>query len=421
MARRRVLFNAVMLYGMTAAKIVLPLLTLPYLTRVLSKDCYGVVAYVKSIMCFAQVLIDFGFMLSATKDIALAGKEKNRVNAILGDVLAARLMLSALAAAGMFVAAVSIPMLRPYVLFTMLNFVVVFLTVFLFDFFFRGIEEMSVITSRYVLMRSISVALTFLFVKSDADILMLPVLEIVGSLAAIVFVLHEIHRRGYACAFTGVSAAWQKLRCSAIYFASNAATTTFNALTTLIIGIYLPPDQVADWSICLQMVMVVQMFYNPVADSLYPHMVKRRDLAFSLKLIGIFSMLVVLGGVFTWFGAAFSLTLIGGAKYTSAVPLLRAFIPLLLFSFLAIMFGWPMLGAIGGERETTVSTVFAGFVQVLGLGVLLMFDAFGVVALALLRGGTDLLLFALRGGFFFLKWRGINEFELKARCLHYAH
>ena len=389
-----------MLYGMTAAKIVLPLLTLPYLTRVLSKDCYGVVAYVKSIMCFAQVLIDFGFMLSATKDIALAGKGKNRVNAILGDVLAARLMLSALAAVGMFVVAVSIPMLRPHLLFTMLNFAVVFLTVFLFDFFFRGIEEMSVITSRYVLMRSISVALTFLFVKSDADMLMLPVLEIAGSLAAIVFVMHEIHRRGYACAFTGLSAAWQKLRSSAIYFVSNAATTTFNALTTLLIGIYLPLEQVADWSICIQMVMVVQMFYSPVADSLYPHMVKRRDVVFSLKLIAVFFAIVVSGCIFTWFSAEFFLELVGGMKYVSAAPLLRAFIPLLLFSFLAIMFGWPMLGTIGGEKETTLSTVSAGGAQVLGMVILLKAGAFGVMALALLRGGVELLLFAMRGCMF---------------------
>jgi len=385
-----------MLYGMTAAKIVLPLMTLPYLTRVLSKDCYGVVACVKSIMCLAQVLIDFGFMLSATKDVALAGTDRAKVNAILGDVLAARLVLSVVAALGMLIAALSVPLLHPYVLFTMLNFAVVFLTVFLFDFFFSGIEEMAVITKRYVLMRGISVALTFAFVRSDADIILLPVLEILGSFAAIALVVHEIRRRGYSCRFTGALAVWVKLKESSVYFLSNAATTTFGTLQTLLIGIYLSSEQVAEWSLCFQFVCAVQMFYTPLADSLYPHMVKNRDIRFAMRLIAGFTALIAVGCIVVWYGAEFAMTLVGGEKYVTAAPLLRCFIPLILFSFPAITFGWPMLGALGGVRETTMTTVVAGMAEIGGLVALACMNAFGVTALALLRGGTDFMMFAMR-------------------------
>ena len=61
-----------MLYGMSIAKIVFPLLTLPYLTRVLSVESYGVVSYVKAVMQYMQLVVDFGFMLSGTKDIVNA-------------------------------------------------------------------------------------------------------------------------------------------------------------------------------------------------------------------------------------------------------------------------------------------------------------------------------------------------------------
>ncbi len=56
-------FNVSMLYIMNIAKLVFPLITLPYLTRVLSVDCYGVVSYVKATMVYAQLVVDFGFML----------------------------------------------------------------------------------------------------------------------------------------------------------------------------------------------------------------------------------------------------------------------------------------------------------------------------------------------------------------------
>lgn len=54
-----------------------PLLTLPYLTRVLSVESYGVVSYVKAVMQYMQLVVDFGFMLSGTKDIVNA-KERPR-------------------------------------------------------------------------------------------------------------------------------------------------------------------------------------------------------------------------------------------------------------------------------------------------------------------------------------------------------
>ena len=49
-----------MLYGMNIAKLVFPLLTLPYLTRVLSVQSYAAVAYTKSVMSYMQILVDFG-------------------------------------------------------------------------------------------------------------------------------------------------------------------------------------------------------------------------------------------------------------------------------------------------------------------------------------------------------------------------
>ena len=66
MKQKNVLKNIIMLYGMSIAKIVFPLLTLPYLTRVLSVESYGVVSYVKAVMQYMQLGVDFGFMLSGT-------------------------------------------------------------------------------------------------------------------------------------------------------------------------------------------------------------------------------------------------------------------------------------------------------------------------------------------------------------------
>ena len=68
--------NTSMLFLMNIAKMVFPLVTLPYLTRVLSVECYAFVSYVKAVMQYAQLALAFGFTLSATKDIVNARENK---------------------------------------------------------------------------------------------------------------------------------------------------------------------------------------------------------------------------------------------------------------------------------------------------------------------------------------------------------
>ena len=125
--------NSAMLMAMNIAKMIFPLLTLPYLTRVLSKDCYGSVVYVKSVITYLQILVDFGFVLSATKDIVRARQDKAAQEKIIGDVLLARLWLSGAALAVLVILTAALPILRAHPLLALLSFLPVFLTLFLFD------------------------------------------------------------------------------------------------------------------------------------------------------------------------------------------------------------------------------------------------------------------------------------------------
>ena len=180
--------NTTMLYVMNSVKMILPLFTLPYLTRVLSVDCYGVVAYVKSCITYMQLTVDFGFLLSSTKEIVKARNDPTRIGQVVGDTLAAKMLLSAAALAVLLGMTAAIPLLRTNMAYTLLSFAVVFLSSFLVDFLFRGLEQMQVITLRFVVMKLISTVLTFVFVHGDEDILWIPVLDVLGSLAAVALV-----------------------------------------------------------------------------------------------------------------------------------------------------------------------------------------------------------------------------------------
>ena len=127
---KKIIKNTSMLYLLNMAKIVFPLITLPYLTRVLSVETYGVVAYVKAFMQYMQLVVDFGFLLSGTKDVALALGDREKINHEIGNIFVARILLCVVAFIALMIAALFIPILRQHLLYTVLSYGSVFLTVF---------------------------------------------------------------------------------------------------------------------------------------------------------------------------------------------------------------------------------------------------------------------------------------------------
>lgn len=404
----RIVRNTAMLFVMNIAKIIFPLLTMPYLTRVLSVEGYATYYFVKSVLTYVQLTIDFGFLLSATKDIANARNDLRKVGEITGHVMLGKGFLSMAALVVLGIMTLFIDRLHQNPMYTFLSFVQAATTIFLVDFLFHGLEQMHVITIRYFITRAITVGLTFVLIHDDSDMLLIPTLEIIGNLAAIAWVWREIHHMGIPVRVNSIRTTWQMLKESFVYFLSDVASTAFGALNTLLIGIMLTDQDISFWGVAMTFVSAVQMMYNPIVNSIYPHMILKKDLKVIRNVLYVFIPVIIVGCVIVWFGADILVTIMGGSKYLGAAPLLRWLVPLLFISFPAALFGWPVLGAIRKTKETTITTIIAAVVQVLGLVFLMVIKQFNLFTLAMLRAATDLLLTALRLGYFF-KFR--KEFQ----------
>lgn len=407
MKQKNVLKNIIMLYGMSIAKIVFPLLTLPYLTRVLSVESYGVVSYVKAVMQYMQLAVDFGFMLSGTRDIVNAKNDHEKLEKEVGDILLARIILAVVAFIALLGMIAMIPLLRVNAGYTLLAFATVFLSVFLLDYFFRGIEKMQVITLRFVTMRGIATAMTFVFVHSDKDILFVPLLDAIGSLVAVILVFVELKKENIAIRFSGVKTALKKLKASFVCFASDMATTAFGALNTLLIGAFLPATDVAFWSVCMQLIGAVQTMYTPIADGIYPEMIKTKSWKFIKRLLMIFMPIVFAGSAFSIAVAPYVLQIVGGEQYVAATSLFRALVPVLIFSFPGIVLGWPTLGALDKAAQVTKTTILSAVVQVASLLLLIATGRFTVMWIAIFRCVTEFVLMTSRGWYC---WKYRKEF-----------
>lgn len=399
--KKNVIINIISLYGVSIAKIIFPLLVLPYLTRVLSVESYGTVSYVKTLMTYFQVFIDFGFLLSGTKDIVNVKKNKSDMSKVIGEILLARLILS-IFAFGILVAIIFIfPILKDSKSYTLLAFIPVFLTLFLFDYVFRGIEKMQIIAKRFFLMKTISTCLTFIFVKNDSDIIWIPILDIVSSGVAIIMILFSLKKLGVVMKFPKMKAAIEKLKQSSIYFSSNMATTIFSALNTVIIGFILSKEDVAFWSLCIQIISTIQALYSPIIDGVYPSMIRTKEFHQIKIILLTFMPIILCGCIIIYFTSPYILLIIGGDKYVAASTILQLLIPILFFGFPAMLFGWPALGAINLQKKVMCSTVLSSLFQIMGLILLGLFGRISLITISIIRSITEVLLFLYRAYFCF--------------------
>ena len=402
--------NTVMLYFMTFAKMIFPLLTLPYLTRVLSVDSYAIVTYVKSYMVYLQVLIDFGFMLSATREIVNCDGDKNKIGIIAGNTIVAKLILAAVGLLFIMITTLFIPILRENLFYALLSYGAIVLTIFLPDFLFRGIEKMHIITIRFIIMKGIATLLTFVFVKNDAHVLLLPVLDIIGTLVSIVWTWLEIKKLDIPVKIGQLKQIIASMKSSFIIFLSDASTTAFGALNTVLIGIFCSKQDVAFWGVAMQLISAAQSLYGPITGGIFPHMVKKKDLNLIKKLLMVFMPLILLATTFCVVCAKYIIIIISGAKYIEAAFIFRCLTPLLVLSFPSMLFGWPVLGAIDKNKETTFSTVTSAVVQVLCLVVFAMMNQFTLVNVALSRIISEFCLLSIRV-FFTLKNKKLFTLE----------
>ena len=371
--------NTMLLYMLTFAKMVFPLITLPYLTRVLTKDSYGVVTYVKSCMTYLHILVDFGFLYSAVKDIVNCNGNKQEIGKVTGEVLVGRVMLGLLSLVLAGVLCLFIPILKNYFAYTMLSAVAVMITAFLLDYLFRGLEKMHVLTIIFVIMRGLTTALTFIFVKSDKDLLMMPILEIIGNIMAVILSMCFLYKYKIKMALPKIKNVLLRLKESAIYFISGIATTAFTALVTLLIGIFITDlTLIAYWGVSIQLINSVVSMYDPIMKGIHPQMVKHKNIKFIGKVLCLFMPIVLVGCLICYVFPQTIITIIAGEKYIEAVPIFRGLIPVMLLSFPSMLMGWPSLGAISKEKQVTFSTITSALFQISVLGLLILFNSFTI-------------------------------------------
>lgn len=293
--------NASWLMVLQGVNIIVPFLTVPYVTRVFGASTYGVFAVALNWVTYFQMIVEYGFDLSATRRVVGVADDPKRLGRLVSAVVAARLMLVALCLAATGVLAVTCTATGEQlgcmvVLFSMLVGIALQL-----NWLFLGLQDMKFITVATAVARVASAVLIVLMVNRPDQLLLYAFLYsftfLLSGVLTHLFAWRKYRVRLACIRFKDVYDAFKD---GFPLFLSNAASKIISNVGVTVLGFSQATAVVGSYSVVLKIPQIINMMFSPVSQALYPRVneeclrskseAKRYVLKLAIPIVGGFAV-----------------------------------------------------------------------------------------------------------------------------------
>jgi PST family polysaccharide transporter len=174
--RKVVMGNVASLSTLQIITYILPVIILPYLFRVIGPEKFGLIAFAQAFVQYFMILTDYGFNISATKEISLCRDDPAKICRAFSSVMTVKIGLTILSLLALSIIVYFIPKFRNDWLVYALSFGSVVGNTIFPVWFFQGTEKMKHIANLNIIGGIILALLIFLFVRGPQDFLMVPLI-----------------------------------------------------------------------------------------------------------------------------------------------------------------------------------------------------------------------------------------------------
>ena len=281
--------NTIMLYILQFSNYLLSFIVVPYESRILGPEFFGKLGVAMSIMVYFQLIIDFGFILSATEDVSRNREDTSYLKRIFTSVTISKLILTVISFIVLLIICKAVPRWHEDRFFYILFFFATAINSFIPDYLYRGLEEMTAITVRTVLIKLFFTLMIFIFLKKPEHLWVIPALNLIGNFVALLGVYIHLNKK-HQIAFCAVQRkdVGNAMKRSSKFFYSRIATTAYTAANTIIIDLITAGgNTVGFYTSSDKLITTGKSAMSPIADSLYPYMIKNRDFKLVKKVLDL--------------------------------------------------------------------------------------------------------------------------------------
>lgn len=369
--------NAALNVLYTIINMIFPLITYPYITRVLSTVEIGKVSFFSSISNYAIMIGSLGISTYGIRAVAKTRDNKNEVSKVTSELFLLNIIITfivilALVAAIPFVNKFSID---PILLF--INIIIIVSTPFGLNWLYSGLEQYSYITKRTILFKTFSLVLVFLLVKDHSDYLLyagLTAFSIVGA-----YLCNFLYSRKFVKIYINKSLKLKShLRPMLLLFASILAVSVYTNLDMIMLGFINGDREVGLYTVATKVKWLLLSAVNAVSAVLLPRLsnyISNKNIdeynQILKKTVSFIFLITIPLTVYFILEAKDSILFLGGKHYTDAILCMKVLMPILVISGFSNITGNQVLIPQGRDSQFMYALVIGAVVDII-LNILLM-------------------------------------------------
>lgn len=352
-----------------------PILEIPVLARSLGAQEYGKVVLVQSIALLSSLVVEYGFSLSAARQVSLMKTDVSILSKIFGEVLSAKLMITFF---------ISVVALFSYMLFYSGAFEVevvclgfVYFIAFGFSpfWFFQGLEKIAFVVFLEVALRISSLLCLFIFVRHSSDALVALTILAAFALANTLVGNYMCYRAGCRVGLS-LLGGWYQIRKGFHVFIYKSSNNILLSAGPALVGALCGKLAVSGYVPAEKIIRGFVGFINPVLIGFFPYL-NRQYLSsasaasrLSWIIVGLMFLLGCVSALSISVAGGFLINKLLGADFEQAATILHIFVWIIPFRMANQSLGLCMLIPRGMDRAASSAMLLFSAISILLAGLL---------------------------------------------------
>ncbi|MCZ0788620.1 flippase [Lactobacillus delbrueckii subsp. allosunkii] len=357
--------------------IIFPIITFPYVSRVLSVGELGKYNWSNSFVSYFLLIAGLGIATYAVREGAKLRNDRNEVSAFASQVFSINILSTVVSYILLFLCVLIFPKVQSYSAYIYIFSIQIVFTTLGTEWIYSIFEEYTYITIRSIVFKILSIVMLFVFVRRPGDYLNyagITVFSAVGS-----NVLNYLHAKKFCTIRFTFNIDWQEhFKPILIIFASSVATTIYLSLDTTLLGLINNNYVVGIYSVSTKMYNIVKQLIAAILTVTIPRFALlwgrhryREYRKLLLQISDALALISIPAAVGVYMLAPQIVILLSSAKYIRAVSSLRLLCPALIFSIFSWIFTSCVLIPAKRENKVLIITILSAVVNLV-LNLLLM-------------------------------------------------
>ena len=367
---KSVKFNFIMNFILTLSNFIFPLITFPYVSRILQASGLGKVGFATSIIAYFSMIAMMGIPTYGIKACAKIRDDSYKLTKTVYELLILNTIFLAFSLTLLLLSVIFIN--KFYIdkeLYIILAFSMLF-NVLGIEWLYKALEQYSYITIRSIFFKIASLILLFVFVKESNDILPYAMLTVLASVGAGILNFYNLRKiiTLYKITFKQLEIT-KHIKPSFSFFLLTISITIYVNLDSIMLGFMTSDDNVGYYSAAVKIKQILVTLVTSLGAVMLPRLAfyyeqKRFDEFKDLVKNALGFILIVslpLTIYFTLY-AKDAILLLSGESFLASVEPMQIIMPTVFLIALSNLMGWQILVPMDREKQIVFSTIIGAIV-----------------------------------------------------------